>query len=92
MITFNTQSSKMSQMIKRFIIFQNLCDIFVNNDLIFQSLVEGYYCAQKKVIFLYCVSVYDTNQLNSLFGEMEENLSEKVNIVILNLVCLNSNF
>ena len=50
------------------------------------------YCPQKKVIFLNCVSVYDTNQLNSLFGEVEENLSEKVNIVILNLFCFNANF
>ena len=57
-----------------------------------QSWVEGYYCPQKKVIFLNCVSVYDTNQLNSLFGEVEENLSEKVNIVILNLFCFNANF
>ena len=40
--------------------------------------IEGYYCPARKVLFLYCISVYDTNTLSHMFDNVGESISEKV--------------
>nr|CAG4646892.1 EOG090X02WG [Megafenestra aurita]SVE92282.1 EOG090X02WG [Megafenestra aurita] len=50
--------------------------IFQSNQQQDESCIEGYFCSKKKVLFLYCTNVYDTNKLLML-ENLEETLSEK---------------
>jgi len=51
--------------------------IFQNDTHSDESTIEGYYCPARKVLFLYCISVYDTNTLSHMFDNVGESISEK---------------
>ncbi|EFX84763.1 hypothetical protein DAPPUDRAFT_222870 [Daphnia pulex] len=51
--------------------------IFQNSEISEESSIEGYFCSKKKVLFLYCNNIYDTNTLLMLDKLEFDNLFEK---------------
>nr|SVE85386.1 EOG090X02WG [Daphnia pulicaria] len=51
--------------------------IFQNSEISEESSIEGYFCPKKKVLFLYCNNIYDTNTLLMLDKLEFDNLFEK---------------
>jgi hypothetical protein len=75
------QSSEISEEVNMLVASLKKSKSILFFSFFFQSSIEGYFCPKKKVLFLYCNNIYDTNTLLMLEKLEFDNLFEKVNFL-----------